>query len=85
MAPWLSKLVIKAIIVRIIRKVRRNRMFKGKLTYAALAGLAVSLASRVFGFEVVTEAEVNAVIQNVTDLVFIATAVYGRFRAGKAE
>lgn len=55
-------------------------MFKGKLTYTALAGILTIAAGKLFGVEI-TEGDIGAVSAGVLALV----AVYGRWRSTRSE
>jgi uncharacterized membrane protein len=75
MAPWLKIQLIKFIV----RKVKEKRMFKGKLTYSAVAALLAVQVGKLLGVEVL-EADVAA----VTEAVLAVVALYGRWRATRA-
>jgi hypothetical protein len=60
-------------------------MFKGKLTYAAVATMALTALGAKYGLDEATVGEivsrVGNVVANVTFLFATASAIYGRFRA----
>jgi uncharacterized membrane protein len=72
-----------ALIVKLIKRWRQRRkgkkMFKGKLTYAALAGIVAVQVGKLLGVEI-AESEVSA----ITEAVLTGVAIYGRWRATRA-
>jgi hypothetical protein len=70
-------------IVKLIKRWRQRRkgkkMFKGKLTYSALAAIVAVQVGKLLGVEI-AESEVA----QVTEAVLALVAIYGRWRASRA-
>jgi hypothetical protein len=81
--PFIWKLKALVFFVKRIRARRKRRMLKGKLTYTGIAVAAVSVVLGWLG--VGDEATAAKIVQHGGELVGLAIALYGRYRAAQPE